>query len=254
MQNLKPKKYLGQHFLKDQHIANEIVETLSAKSSDSVIEIGPGEGVLTDYLILKYSSLKVVEIDDDSVSFLSKKYEEQNLEIIHADVLRWKMESDIGEDSFFIGNLPYNISSPIFFKFMEHLPYIKEGVFMIQKEVADRICASPGNKTYGILSVLLGAYFDLTYEFSVPPEVFRPPPRVMSGVMRMVRKETFPDVPFPLFKRVVKQAFNQRRKTMRNSLKGLKIGNFAEREEWMSLRAEQLPWESFVKLAAHTDF
>lgn len=248
MHNLKPKKYLGQHFLKDQHIAAKIVDQLSVPNMGEVIEIGPGEGVLTALLLDKYPQLKVVEVDGDAVKALEKRFDKNHLKIIHEDVLRWNMEKDLETDAYFIGNLPYNISSPFFFKLLENLPFIKEGVFMIQKEVAERICANKGNKTYGILSVLLGAYFECNYLFSVPPSVFRPPPRVMSGVLKLTRKTNSPDIHFPTLKKLVKTAFGQRRKTLRNALKSLKLTDFEGKEGILKLRAEQLGVEDFVRI------
>ena len=250
MHNLKPKKYWGQHFLTDPIIAARITALLQAKHSDVVVEIGPGQGILTKILMKKYPALKVIEIDPEAIQYLQTNLELRPDQIIATDVLKWKPQGDIKEDSFFIGNLPYNISSPFFFMMMENLPYVKEGVFMIQKEVAERICARPGNKTYGILSVLLGAYFDLEYAFSVPPHVFRPPPKVMSGVLRIRRKKAMPDVHFPLFKRLVKQAFNQRRKTLRNALKGIEISHFEGKDAMFQLRAEALDTDTFLYLTS----
>ena len=249
MHNLKPKKYLGQHFLNDQEIARRITESLQAQASDRVVEIGPGEGVLTGLLLDKYPELKVVEVDREAVALLQQKYADTQLQIIHQDVLKWNPAEHLPEDSFFIGNLPYNISSPFFFLLLDHSPQIQEGVFMVQKEVAKRICEDEASKTYGILGVLLGAYFKREYLFSVPPGAFRPPPKVMSGVMRLRKKEVLPEVPFARLKTVVKTAFQQRRKTLRNALKSLSFESFPEQEKWMTLRAEQLPIESFLLLA-----
>ena len=234
--------------MRDQSIAERIVSLLEAASDASVIEIGPGQGVLTALLMEKYSALKVVEVDPDAVSWL-RTHLSSDLPIIHQDVLRWKPESDIPTESYFIGNLPYNISSPFFFFLLENLAYVSEGVFMIQKEVADRICAPSGNKTYGILSILLGAYFDREYAFTVPPSVFYPPPKVQSGVIRLVKKKDLPYVPFADLKKVVKTALNQRRKTLRNALKSLEFSAMEEWEEWSSLRAENLDIDAFLKLA-----
>ena len=248
MHNLKPKKYLGQHFLQDLHIATQIVAQLSASPSDDVIEIGPGEGVLTNILFERYPQLKVIEVDGDAVETLQKRFGKDKLEIIHQDVLKWEMEKILDKDTYFIGNLPYNISSPFFFKLLENPDFVKEGVFMIQKEVAERICAKKGNKTYGILSVLLGTYFECSYLFSVPPAVFRPPPKVMSGVLKLKRKTVSPKVQFAMLKKVVKTAFGQRRKTLRNALKSLKLTDFEGKEELLKLRAEQLGVEEFVRI------
>ncbi|MEM6764838.1 MAG: 16S rRNA (adenine(1518)-N(6)/adenine(1519)-N(6))-dimethyltransferase RsmA [Bacteroidota bacterium] len=247
---MKPKKYLGQHFLRDQSVASRIVDFLQAEAGHTIVEIGPGQGVLTSRLLAKYEDLWVIEVDPDAVDWLKKNLS-IDLRIIHQDVLRWNPGEYIGPDTFFIGNLPYNISSPFFFFLLEHLDYISEGVFMIQKEVADRICAAPGNKTYGILSILLGSYFSREYGFTVPPSVFYPPPKVQSGVIRLKKKENLPEVPFADLKRVVKTAFNQRRKTLRNALKSLTFQPFEEWEEWASLRAENLDIPAFLTLARH---
>lgn len=247
MRNLKPKKYLGQHFLTDLGVAEKIVGFSRAQSQDQLIEIGPGQGVLTELMIDRFSQLHVVEVDADAVHYI-KNYFGERLRIIHEDVLKWKMEEDIQEDAFFIGNLPYNISSPFFFKLLENLPLVKEGVFMIQKEVADRICAPSGNKQYGILSILLGAYFERENLLAVPPDVFRPPPKVMSGVIRLSRKEELPNVNFSQFKAVVKTAFNQRRKTLRNALKSISFQDFEGKEALFQKRAEQLEIEDFLFL------
>lgn len=253
MHNLKPKKHLGQHFLKDQHIAWQIVEQLSATDQDMVVEIGPGKGILTDVLVKKYTQLKVVELDREAVQLLSRRFKPDSIEIIHEDVLKWDLKKNLKADTFFIGNLPYNISSPFFFRLLQHIEYVKEGVFMIQKEVAERICASKGNKIYGILSVLLGAYFQREYLFSVPPDVFHPPPRVMSGVIKLTRKQPSPSLDFPKLKKLVKAAFNQRRKRLKNALKTLSISDFEQKEQLLQLRAEQLAIEDFILMANYFD-
>jgi 16S rRNA (adenine1518-N6/adenine1519-N6)-dimethyltransferase len=251
MHNLKPKKHLGQHFLKDPSVATRIVGLLSAGKNDTVVEIGPGQGVLTRLLFGAYARLLLIEVDPEAVAYLRAHYADQEVEILHQDVLQWQMAGEIPTDSFFIGNLPYNISSPFFFHLLERLAYIQEGVFMIQKEVAERICATEGSKTYGILSVLLGAYFEREYAFSVPPGVFRPPPRVMSGVIRLRRKAELPPVGYADLKQVVKAAFGKRRKTLRNALKALSFSDFPEKESWFAQRAEQLSIASFLTLTRH---
>lgn len=248
MSNLKPKKHLGQHFLTDKGIAQHITSLLTASSDDVVIEIGPGKGILSQYLFPLYPQFKMIEVDEDAVAYIHTHFEAQKPQVIHMDFLKWDMPDSVPVDTFFIGNLPYNISSPIFFKFLDHIPYIKEGVFMIQKEVARRICSPPGSKEYGILSVLLGAYFELEYCIQVAPGSFFPPPKVQSAVIRMQRKTKAPDIDFKRIKMVVKAAFNQRRKTVRNALKGLHIEDFEGKEEMMSKRAEQLSVEDFITL------
>lgn len=249
MRNLKPKKHLGQHFLTDKGIAQRITSLLTAEATDVVIEIGPGKGILSQYLFPLFPRFKMIEVDGDAVDYIYTHFEAQNPQVIHVDFLKWDMANSIPPDSFFIGNLPYNISSPIFFKFLDHLPYIKEGVFMIQKEVAKRICSPPGSKEYGILSVLLGAFFELEYCINVAPGSFFPPPKVQSGVIRMQRKTEAPDFEFKKMKLVVKTAFNQRRKTLRNALKGLNIEDFEGKEAMMSQRAEQLSVDDFIQLS-----
>lgn len=249
MHNLKPKKYLGQHFLTNLEVASRIVHSLRAEAENTVVEIGPGEGVLTQFLVERFKHLLLLEVDQDAVVFLQQRFAKANIQLHQVDVLKWRIAEELTEEVSFIGNLPYNISSPIFFQLLEHRDKVKEGVFMVQKEVGQRICAKEGNKTYGILSVLLGAYFDLEYLFTVPPSDFRPPPKVDSGVIRMSRKSELPDIEFKVLKRVVKQAFNQRRKTLRNSLKSLDLPDFEGKEELLKLRAEQLSVEAFIRLA-----
>lgn len=250
MEKLSPKKHLGQHFLTDKQLAQKIVRTLQATPDSVVAEIGPGMGVLTQYLLPLYPQLRVVEVDPDAVNYLKSTFPELSERIIFQDVLKWNPAATLLPDSFLIGNLPYNISSPIFFHIIENRKYVKEGVFMIQKEVAERICAAKGNKTYGILSVLLQYYFDIKYEFSVPPSVFSPPPKVMSAVIRMVRKDRpEEEVDFSVLKNVVKTAFNQRRKTLRNALKPLVFESFEGDEHLYTLRAEALGIPEFITLA-----
>ncbi len=251
MHKVTPKKYLGQHFLKDKMIAQKIVNSLTAAGEDTVVEIGPGQGILTQFLMESFPNLWLIEIDPEAANFLRKKFDATRLQIKLTDILKWDIEKDIPEDSFFVGNLPYYISSPIFFKLLENIAYIQEGVFMIQKEVAERICAEKGNKTYGILSVLLGAYFDMKYLFSVSPKVFSPPPKVTSGVIYLKRKPTTPDIAFNQFKFVVKRAFNQRRKTLKNALKGLEFEYFENLDQLYPLRAEQLSFQDFILLTKH---
>ncbi len=249
MDKLTPKKFLGQHFLTDKQLAQKIVRTLSANEADAVAEIGPGMGILTQYLCEKYANFRVIEIDNDAVSYLKKHF--PALPIIHEDVLKWNMTETLPKDSFLIGNLPYNISSPIFFRILENMEYVKEGVFMIQKEVAERICAKEGNKEYGILSVLMGYFYELKYEFSVPPTVFSPPPKVMSAVFSMKRKNIQNPISLEKLKKVVKAGFGQRRKTLRNAVKGLEFADFAQKETWFAMRAEQLSVSDFVLLSSY---
>ncbi|MEL6672954.1 MAG: 16S rRNA (adenine(1518)-N(6)/adenine(1519)-N(6))-dimethyltransferase RsmA [Bacteroidota bacterium] len=251
MDKLKPKKYWGQHFLRDGRTAEKIVQSLTAPAGAQVVEIGPGQGVLTELLLPAYPDLMVVEVDPEAVAYLKANLSAEKLQIVHQDVLQWKPAQHLKAPAYFIGNLPYNISSPFFFLLLENLEWVKEGVFMIQKEVAKRICADPHSKVYGILSVLIGAYFERQYAFTVPPGVFRPPPKVDSGVIRLVPKTSLPDLPFDTLKRVVKTAFGQRRKTLRNALKSLEFEDFPEKEAWFQKRAENLEIQEFIHLASH---
>ena len=248
MSTVHPKKHLGQHFLKDNSLAERIVSLLEGAEDQPVVEIGPGRGILTQFLLEKYANLWLVEVDPEAAAYIKQTFEAYTPQLHLRDILKWEMAGEIPHNTYFIGNLPYNISSPIFFRLLEHLAYIQKGVFMVQKEVADRICSPPGNKTYGILSVLLGAYFDLSYAFTVAPGAFIPPPKVKSAVMVLERKAILPEVPFPHLKQVVKSAFNQRRKTLRNALKSLHFNEFEGKAELMGQRAEQLSVEQFIYL------
>ncbi len=218
---VKPKKHLGQHFLEDENIAKNIVELLNTKDN-LVLEIGPGTGVLTKYLIEKNSTqFSVCEIDTESVTYLKKHY--PNLNIISKDILKLNLKEEFNNQKItFIGNYPYNISSQILFKALENKDQVTELIGMFQKEVCLRIASKPGNKTYGILSVLLQSFYDISYEFTVPPNVFNPPPKVQSGVISMkINPEKSPNCDFKLFKRIVKLTFGQRRKKIRNTLKSI---------------------------------
>jgi len=218
MPPVRPKKHLGQHFLKDETIARKIVDSLHY--AGDLLEIGPGTGVLTKFLIQKPGSLKVIEIDSESVEHLEAIFPELSRNIIYGDFLKFDATRYFEGEFAIIGNFPYNISSQIFFKVIENRAMIPEVVCMIQKEVAERLAAPPKNKIYGILSVLLGAFYDIEMLSTVSKTVFYPPPKVKSAVIRLSRKEHLRlDCNERLFFDVVKTAFNQRRKTMRNSLK-----------------------------------
>ncbi len=248
MQEVRAKKHLGQHFLTDLTVASNIADSLELEKRTSVIEVGPGMGVLTQFLLENRNvDLTVVEIDWDSVAYLREKYE--GLKIIEGDFLRLDMRDIVPEGDFMvIGNYPYNISSQIFFKVLENRDRIPVCAGMIQKEVAERIAAPHGSKTYGITSVLLQAFYDIEYLFTVHEHVFSPPPKVKSAVIRMKRngvKSLGCDE--YLFIKVVKTAFNQRRKTMRNSLKGIMLGREMPQEVF-SLRPEQVSVAGFVDL------
>ena len=247
--NVRPKKQLGQHFLTDLNIARKIAGALKAAAGEKVIEIGPGTGVLTRILIETYPKLELVEIDPEAVSFLKNEFEDKHIPIHPQSFLEWEIEKHLKEPAWFIGNLPYNISSPIFFHLLENLDWVKGGVFMVQKEVAQRISSKHGSKEYGILSVLMQTYFDVKYEFSVSENVFFPRPNVKSGVFSVSIKKGLPEIKFNILKNVVKTAFNQRRKTLRNALSGLHFREDERMEKWMSMRAEQLSVAEFTELA-----
>ena len=249
MRKVKPKKYLGQHFLNDENIARKIVESLSISNYSNVLEIGPGTGVLTKYLIEKKINLKLVEIDKDSVNFLKSNLQIDPLIILENDFLKLQLD-DVFNDKFaIIGNFPYNISTQIIFKALEYKNLIPELIGMFQKEVAERICEKKGSKKYGILSVLTQAYYDTEYLFSVPPSVFTPPPKVVSAVIKLVRKkQTEINYNEKLFFKVVKQSFQQRRKTLRNSLKTFNLTDSLREDTIFDLRPEQLSVKEFIHL------
>lgn len=221
MKLVKPKKFLGQHFLKDLKIAEAIADTVDACPELPVLEVGPGMGVMTQFLIHKPRPLKVVEIDYESVAYLRQAYPELDDNIIEDDFLKMHLEHTFNGRPFVLtGNYPYNISSQIFFKMLDYKELIPCCTGMIQKEVAERIAARPGNKTYGILSVLIQAWYDVEYLFTVHEHVFNPPPKVKSAVIRMKRNGIEGlGCDEALFRQVVKTTFNQRRKTLRNSIR-----------------------------------
>lgn len=249
---VRAKKALGQHFLTDQSIARSIVDALtaSAEAPRDVLEIGPGMGVLTQYLLHREDiDLKCVEIDDESVVYLLNHFNGMQGKLLEADYLKLNMRKIFPGSYRVIGNFPYNISSQIFFKILDDKDYVPEVVCMIQKEVADRIAEGPGSKTYGILSVLLQAWYDIDYVLSVGPGAFCPPPKVKSAVIRLRRNgRTELGCDEKLFKTVVKTAFNQRRKTLRNALKPLLNENIPTDDPVFDLRAERLGVDDFVEL------
>ena len=252
MHVVRPKKKLGQHFLKDKDIAQKIVNALSPPSEVSqVIEIGPGTGMLSDFLIEKeYENLSLLDVDKESIVFLNKKYKGEKVKIIHTDFLQNDLNDYTNNHQLaIIGNLPYNISSQIFFKVLEYKNDVSEIVCMIQKEVAERLASPHGCKAYGILSVLLQAYYDIEYLFTVEPNVFIPPPKVRSGVIRLKRNNV-KDLGCDevLFKRVIKQAFQMRRKTLRNALKVLSLPESITELDVFNKRAEQLSVQDFIDL------
>ncbi len=247
---VRPKKHLGQHFLTDNNIAQAIVDCLDHDFSN-VCEVGPGTGVLTTPLLNKdyIKSLKLIEVDNESIEYLENNFEDNRLKIIEADFLRMNIDDIFTSPFALIGNFPYNISSQIFFKVLENRNRIPLVVGMIQKEVAERIAASYGNKTYGILSVLLQSWYDIEYCFTVNENVFRPPPRVKSAVIRLKRNSTQKlGCNEKLFFTTVKTAFNHRRKTLRNALKPLLPDIQQSDHKFFSLRAEQLSPAQFIEL------
>ena len=248
---VRPKKSLGQHFLHDQHAAIRIVQGLQKNDPVThVLEIGPGMGVLTKHLVEdKQIDLKVVEIDRESVAYLEKNFSALHGRIIAGDFLELDLSAVFPSSFAIIGNFPYNISSQIFFKVLEARDRVDQVVCMLQKEVADRIAEEHGSKTYGILSVLLQAYYDITYLFKVPPGAFTPPPKVMSAVIRLKRNARKKlDCDEQLFVQVVKQGFNMRRKTLRNALKKLNLAAEVAALAIMDKRAEQLSVDDFISL------
>ncbi|KAB1068029.1 16S rRNA (adenine(1518)-N(6)/adenine(1519)-N(6))-dimethyltransferase RsmA [Tamlana haliotis] len=247
---VKAKKYLGQHFLNDESVAEQIADTLTLKNYKTVLEIGPGMGVLTKYLLKKDLTTYVVEIDTESVEYLQANYLNLAPRIIEKDFLKYDLNEVFkGEPFAIIGNFPYNISTQIVFKTLEMRDQIPEFSGMFQKEVAQRICSKEGSKVYGILSVLTQAFYDAEYLFTVPPNVFNPPPKVDSGVLRLIRKTDY-SLPCDekLFFRTVKTAFQQRRKTLRNSLKTFDLSDNLKANPIFGKRPEQLSVEAFIEL------
>lgn len=269
MKSVRPKKFLGQHFLKDLPTAQAIADTVDAAPGLPILEVGPGMGVLTQYLLKKGRELKVVEIDFESVAYLLKTFPELGDGLLEEDFLQMQLDRTFGGREFVLtGNYPYNISSQIFFKMLEYRHLIPVCTGMIQKEVAERLAAAPGSKVYGILSVLIQLWYDVEYLFTVEPGVFNPPPKVKSAVVRLTRNgRTDCGCDERLLRRVVKTSFNQRRKMMRGSLKPLfaalnaeraggsqpeGVANFLARPE-MTRRPEQLSVEEFIELTNSID-
>jgi 16S rRNA (adenine1518-N6/adenine1519-N6)-dimethyltransferase len=252
MARVRPKKSLGQHFLKDSAIAARIVDSLRADGCDTVLEIGPGMGILTGYLIKRnLPDFRVIEIDHEAVEYLRSHF--PGLTIISGDFLKIRIDDTFGERIAVIGNLPYNISSQIFFRILEIKERVPEVCVMLQKEVAERICAGPGSRTYGILSVLLQAFYNVEYLFPVSNTVFSPPPKVQSAVIRLKRNDIITlSCNEKLFFKVVKACFNQRRKTLRNSVKAaFRLGNY--KNPLLDLRPEQLSVQQFTDLVNWID-
>ncbi len=247
---VRAKKHLGQHFLKDENIAQKIADTLTKSGYEHVLEIGPGMGVLTKYLLEKGLRISVIEIDEESVDFLKAHFLKLSENIINDDFLKIDIKNIFkGEPFAIIGNFPYNISTQIVFKAIENKEYVLELCGMFQKEVAQRITEKPGSKAYGILSVLTQAFFNTEYLFTVPPTVFDPPPKVNSGVIRLIRKKNISlPVNEAFFFKVVKTAFNQRRKTLRNSLKSFQLSDKLREDVIFAKRPEQLSVHQFIEL------
>ena len=251
MSVVRPKKFLGQHFLKDLQVAQAIADTVDAYPDIPLLEVGPGMGVLTQFLIPKGRELKVVELDFESVAYLHEHFEALHEGIIEADFLKMDLQKLFGGRPFVLtGNYPYNISSQIFFKMLDNKALIPCCTGMIQKEVAERMAAGPGSKTYGILSVLIQAWYHVEYLFTVSEQVFNPPPKVKSAVIRMTRNSTTDlGCDEKLFKQVVKTTFNQRRKTLRNSIKPI-LGKESPllADPLFNRRPEQLSVQEFIDL------
>jgi 16S rRNA (adenine1518-N6/adenine1519-N6)-dimethyltransferase len=253
MSRVQPKKNLGQHFLKDTAIAQRIAGSLTGEGYSSVLEIGPGMGILTGFLIERgFPDFRVIEIDNESVHFLHENFP-QLKNILTGDFLSMDLDVYFPEKMAIIGNFPYNISTQILFKVLKHRDKVVEIAGMLQKEVAERICAGPGSRTYGIMSVLLQAFYKTEYLFTVSEHVFSPPPKVKSGVIRLIRNEvTSLECDEALFIRVVKASFNQRRKTLRNSVRSA-FRLIRDDYHEFGLRPEQLSVEQFVNLTNWID-
>jgi 16S rRNA (adenine1518-N6/adenine1519-N6)-dimethyltransferase len=256
---IKAKKHLGQHFLKDESIAQQISTSLSLSGYKDVLEIGPGTGVLTKYLLKQDIDLVAMDLDADAIVYLNHSFPLEHPElmerkgsftVVEADILKADLRTYFGEKPFaIIGNFPYNISTQIVFKLLEYRQQIPEFSGMFQMEVAKRICEKEGSKAYGILSVLVQAFFEAEYLFTVEPGVFDPPPKVKSGVLRLTRRaNTSLDCDEALFFKVVKTAFNQRRKTLRNSLKSYNLSQNLKEDAIFDQRPEQLGVHDFLSL------
>jgi 16S rRNA (adenine1518-N6/adenine1519-N6)-dimethyltransferase len=261
---VQAKKHLGQHFLKDEGVAKRIAESLSYTGYDEVLEIGPGTGVLTKHILRAGIKVTAMELDSESVIYLKHSFSlehpklvnDKTFQVVEADFLKFDISKVYGDRPFsIIGNFPYNISTQIVFKAIEYRDQVVEFGGMFQKEVAQRICADHGSKTYGILSVLTQAYFETNYLFTVGPQVFNPPPRVDSGVLSLVRKPDYQNLScsFKTLSKVVKLAFQQRRKTLRNSLKTLQLPDDLRDRELFTLRPEQISVSMFIDLATEIE-
>lgn len=245
--SVKAKKHLGQHFLTDENIARKIVEGLSFENIGQILEVGPGTGVLTKYLLEKDPKVFLAEIDQESIDYLQQNYLQLTEINFVGDFLKTDFAFAQGEQIAVIGNFPYNISSQILFKIIDHYTQIPEMVGMFQKEVAERTAAVPRTKDYGILTVMVQAYYDVKYMFTVHENVFNPPPKVKSGVIKLTRNQK-PGLEGNevLFKQIVKAGFNQRRKKLSNALKILNIPEKLKNHPFLNQRAEELSVEQFI--------
>ena len=247
--SVRPKKHLGQHFLTDLNIAQNIAGALTGVDYQDVLEVGPGMGVLTQYLLQTKHTIHAIEVDNESVDYLNTNFPKLVPNLIFGDFLKCNLAKDFPSPLAIIGNFPYNISSQILFKTIENRKQIPEFVGMFQKEVAERICEPPGSKAYGILSVLTQSFYDTEYLFNVNRFVFDPPPKVASAVLRLRRKETIDlNCDERLYFRVVKAAFQQRRKTLRNSLKTFSLSTNLKEDTIFGQRPEQLGVSDFVRI------
>ena len=248
MKQIKPKKYLGQHFLKDSKVSKKIADSLSSKKLKTILEIGPGMGILSQHLKINKTQTFFIEIDKESIIYLNEKFPDIKKSIINQDFLKLdltKFEPPLG----IIGNFPYNISSQILFKLIENRNKIDELVGMFQLEVAKRVCAMPGSKTYGILSVLVQAFYSAELLFSLKPHYFNPPPKVDSGLIRLVKKNINSlDCDEKLFFKIIKTSFQQRRKTLKNSLKTFNLPNNIKEDVIFERRPETLSVDDFILL------
>ncbi len=246
--SVRPKKQLGQHFLRDNNIAHKIVDSLQNKQVGAILEVGPGMGVLTQFLVNQPIPFYAVEVDRESVEYLNHVYPQLGDHLLSKDFLRLNLAENFPAPLAVVGNFPYNISSQIFFHVLDFKDMVPEVVGMVQKEVAERMAEKPGSKTYGILSVLLQCYYNIEYLFTVNEQVFDPPPKVKSAVIRLTRNSVDKlECDEKLFVRVVKSTFNQRRKTIRNSIRAAYGGELPD-NRFLLLRPERLSVADFVEL------
>lgn len=253
MGKVRAKKKFGQHFLNDKELAEKIVESLKVEDVDQVIELGPGMGVLSEYILKKPYKSSFIEIDKEAIDYLVQNFPEIEGKIIESDFLKVDLDANFKGNLAIIGNFPYNISSQILFKMLDHKEQVLELVGMFQKEVADRVIAPPGSKVYGIISVFVQAYYNSEHLFTLGPEKFSPPPKINSAVIRLTRNGVDKlNCDEKLFVRIVKQTFNQRRKMIRNTLKSFGIDSEFE-SEYLTKRPEQLSVSDFIELTRQVE-